>query len=685
MLLGTSLGTLARALIAGGLLFLVTLVTYLPALDGQFIWDDDAHVTTPSLRSLTGFWRIWTDPRATQQYYPLSHSAFWLEYQLWGVNPVGYHLVNVVLHVLGALLLWRILERLAVPGAWLGAAIFALHPVNVESVAWITELKNTLSGAFYLGALLAYLSFDPPGAPAPVRGGKRAVKDARDWRLYGAALLLFVCALLSKTVTASLPAAILLIIWWKAGRLSWRRHAVPLVPFFVIGATLGLTTAWLERYLLGAEGEDFAFTWVDRGLIAGRALWFYVGKLLWPANLIFNYPRWSIDRSAWWQYLYPAAALAVLVALGALRGRLGRGPLVAALFFGGTLVPALGFFNIYPFRYSFVADHFQYLASLGLITLAAALIVAGLARLGVWQRPAGHAVCAALLLALATLSWQQAHLYTDLETLYRDIIARNPGGSLAYVNLAGLYWQQGRSAEAIEMIHRLIAIRPDYAPAYTKLGIVYASQGRFADAISAYRSALAFKPGLADAHYHLGLAHAAQGRHGEAIAEYQAALAAEPHFVRAHYWLGLAHAAQGRHGEAIAEYQTALTLKPDFVEVSQSLAATYADLGQHAEAIAALKAALAVMPTSPDVYNNLGLLYRKQGLLAEAIAAYRAAITLKPDFVPAYNNLGAAYGAQGRYPEAIAAWQSAVGLDPNSAAGRAAQANIEIVRARLAR
>ena len=166
MHLGTSLGTRTRALIAGGFLLLVTLVTYLPAIDGTFIWDDDGHVTAPELRSPTGLWRIWADPRATQQYYPLTHSAFWLAYQLWGVHPVGYHLVNVVLHGLGALLLWRILARLAVPGAWLGAAIFALHPVHVESVAWITELKNTLSGVCYLGALLVYLSFDPPGVPA---------------------------------------------------------------------------------------------------------------------------------------------------------------------------------------------------------------------------------------------------------------------------------------------------------------------------------------------------------------------------------------------------------------------------------------------------------------------------------------------------------------------------------------
>jgi tetratricopeptide (TPR) repeat protein len=651
MLLGTKLGTLTRALIVAGLLLLMTLITYLPALDGQFIWDDEAHVTAPALRSLTGLWRIWTDLRATQQYYPLTHSAFWLQYQLWSLNPVGYHVVNVFLHVACAVLFWRILGRLAVPGSLLAAAIFALHPVNVESVAWITELKNTLSGVFYLTALLLYLRFDPPGAPAPVAGRNREAKDARDWRLYGVALALFVCALLSKTVTASLPAALLLIVWWKEGRLRWRRHVVPLIPFFVIGAALGLTTAWLERYLLGAEGDAFGFTWVDRALIAGRALWFYAGKLLWPVNMIFIYPRWDIDRSVWWQYLYPAAALAALVALWLLRGQLGRGPLVAALFFVGSLVPALGFFNIYSFQYSFVADHFQYLASLGLITMAVALIAAGLARLGLWKRPGGNAVCATLLLVLAVLSWRQAHLYTDLETLYRDVIARNPSGSMAYFNLGGLYWQQGRHAEAIAVYRTLIAMRPDHVRAYSNLGVVYASQGRYEEAIALYRSAVAITP----------------------------------NFMAAHYELGLAHAAQGRPVEAIAEYKAALAIQPDFVKAYERLAAAYSDLGRYPEAIAALNAALAIAPAIPEAYNNLGLLYRKQGQFAEAVAAYRSAITLKPDFAAAYNNLGAAYGTQGKYTEAIAAWQSAVRLDPNSAAGRTAQANIEIVRSRLAR
>jgi protein O-mannosyl-transferase len=648
---GAKPGRPVRTLVVGGLFLLVTLATYLPALNGEFIWDDDAHVTAPGLRTLDGLWKIWIDPRATQQYYPLTHSAFWLQYQVWGVNPVGYHIVNVLLHAAGALLLWRVLERLAIPGGLLAAAIFALHPVHVESVAWITELKNTLSGVFYLGALLAYLRFDPPGAPVPLADDHGAVTDSRDWRSYGIALALFVCALLSKTVTASLPASILLIVWWKEGRLRWRRHVMPLIPFFALGVPLGLTTAWFERHLLGAEGDAFTLTWVDRGLIAGRALWFYAGKVLWPVNLIFVYPRWNIDRAAWSQYLFPAAALGTVVALAALRARLGRGPLVAVLFFGGTLVPALGFFNVYPFVYSFVADHFQYLASIGLIATAAALLATGLARLGLWRTPAGYAVCAAVLLPLAALSWRQAHLYGNVETLYRDVIARNPRGSMAYNNLGGHYWQQGRYTEAIELYRTLITMRPDSPSAYSNLGIIYASQGRYAEAIALYRKALAIRPD----------------------------------FAAAHYEIGLVHAAQGEQAEAIPEYQAAVDMQPDFVKGYQSLAAAYSELGRYSDAIAALKAAVAIPPPLPDVYNNLGLLYRKQGQLAEAISAYRSAIRIKPDFAAAYNNLGAAYGAQGNYADAVGAWERTVRLEPNSAVGRTAKANIEIMRARLGR
>ena len=280
---------------------------------------------------------------------------------------MGYHLVNIILHCVSAALLFRLLRRLKVPGAHLAAAIFALHPVQVESVAWISELKNTLSTPCYLAAMLAYLRFD----------------RTRDKPWYFLALLCFALALSSKTVTATLPAAMLLIFWWQRGGLGWRRDVLPLLPFFAFGSIAGCLTAWAERKL-GAEGRLFDFGLLERFLIAGRVVWFYLAKLLWPVDLIFIYPRWQVSERVSWQYLFPLAAAGLLWMLWRLRQR-ARAPLAAALFFGGTLFPVLGFFNVYPFRFSWVADHFQYLAGVGVIVPAATLITAFLK-----EENAGH-------------------------------------------------------------------------------------------------------------------------------------------------------------------------------------------------------------------------------------------------------------------------------------------------------
>ena len=342
----------------GLLLVAATFLAYRPAWNGQPVWDDDAHMTKPELRSAAGLCRIWTQLGATQQYYPLVHTVFWLEHRLFGNATPGYHLLNILLHFFSALLLVTILRRLGIPGkaAWLAGGIFALHPVMVESVAWITELKNTLSGVFSLGAALAYLKFD----------------SERDKKHYAIALLFFLFGLLSKSVIVTLPAALLVVFWWKRGRIGWKRDVAPLLPFFAIGIISGVFTAWVERRYFGAEGSDFNLAFIDRCLIAGRAVWFYLYKLLWPANLIFIYPRWHIDATAVWQYLFPAAFLLAAVLFWRLRSR-SRTPLAVLLYFTITLFPALGFFNVYPFRYSFVADHFQYLACIGPIAAAAAL------------------------------------------------------------------------------------------------------------------------------------------------------------------------------------------------------------------------------------------------------------------------------------------------------------------------
>src|SRR5580700_9103327 len=308
-----------------------TLAAYWPALQGGFVWDDNAHVTSAALRSLHGLWRIWFDLGATQQYYPLLHSAFWLEHRLWGDAVLGYHLANLAQHAVAACLVVLIVRRLALPGAWLAGLVFALHPVCVESVAWISEQKSTLSAVFYLSSAFIYLGFD-----------RTRRRSSYLW-----AFGLFLCALLTKSVTATLPAALLVVFWWKRGRLDLRRDVRPLLPWFAIAAAAGLFTAWVERTYIGAKGTDFALTWTQRFLLAGRVIWFYAGKVVWPANLIFTYPRWKIDAGVWWQWLFPAGALAAGVCL-ALLARRHRGPLAGFLFFAGTLFPVLGFLNVYP-------------------------------------------------------------------------------------------------------------------------------------------------------------------------------------------------------------------------------------------------------------------------------------------------------------------------------------------------
>src|SRR5438270_1224793 len=335
--------------------FTVTLLAYSPAWNGKPIWDDNEHLTRLELRSWNGLEQIWTNVGVTHQYYPLVHTVFWIEQRLWNDNLLYYHLLNILLHSGAALILVKCVRELKLPRPWLVGAIFALHPVQVESVAWISELKNTLSAVFCLSSALLYLKFNP----------------TRNWPTYFFAFGLFLLGLLSKSVICVLPAAILVVLWWQSGQMRWKRDALPLIPFFVTGIAAGLFTAGVVRHFVGAVGTAFQFSIIQRVLIAGRALWFYLWKLFWPTNLIFTYPRWDVSQAVWWQYLFPVGAILLFVMLFLLRQKLS-GALAGSLVFAIMLFPALGFLNVYPFVYSFVADHFQYLACIGIITTASA-------------------------------------------------------------------------------------------------------------------------------------------------------------------------------------------------------------------------------------------------------------------------------------------------------------------------
>ncbi|MDP9172326.1 MAG: hypothetical protein M3O30_00470 [Planctomycetota bacterium] len=422
-----------------GVLALLTLVAFWPAIQGAYLWDDDHHITLNL--TVSGLLHIWLPPIGTVQYYPLSYTLFWIQDHLWGGSAsatAGFHVVNLLLHAGGAVVLWRAFRRLGLPAAWVAAAAWAVHPLQAESVCWISELKNVLSGVLVFSSLLFFLEFiDLPDPDS----GKLIGKLTSPWQAYAISLGFFVLAMFAKTVACALAPALLVVLWWKR---KWNSHrGVALVPYFVIGAVLSLFTAHRETDPQGtveATGPEWHLKIVQRFLVAGRGFWFYIAKIFLPTHLSFNYPRIVPNLSDITQWLLLLAAVLLFAVLFALREKIGRGPLAAALCYALALFPSLGFVNVYPFRYSFVADHFQYLAGVPVI----ALVVVGVARLV--HRIAGNAdsskpamwqavLPAVLMVVLAGASWTRAQMFFDGDTLWADVLAKNPMSWMAAYNL----------------------------------------------------------------------------------------------------------------------------------------------------------------------------------------------------------------------------------------------------------
>ena len=568
----------------GMLLLGATLLAYLPSLEGGYIIDDADHVTAPALRSFAGLWRIWSVVGATHQYYPVLHSAFWLEHRLWGGAVLGYHLLNVLLHAGSACLLVAILRRLALPGAWLAGFIFALHPVCVESVAWISEQKNTLSTFFGLSSILVYLHFD----------------RQRKWSSYVLALGLFLLSVLSKSVTITLPAVLLVIFWWKRDRLELKRDVLPLLPWFVLGLLAALPPAWLERKTCASYGADFSLSLLERGLLAGRVFWFYLGKLIWPANLVFMYPRWTVDSSVWWQYLFPLGALGALAGLW-LVARRNRGPLAAFLIFAGTLFPVLGFINVFWFALSYVGDHLQYFSCLGIIVLFASGAAMITSRMPAAIQRVALAPAASLLVILGMLTWLQSGMYRDAETLYRATLARNPACWVAHYNLGdALNGLPGRQSEVIAEWETALRYKPDFAEAHANLACILASvPGRIPEAIKHFETALRYKPDFAEAHSNFATVLGnIPGRIPEAIEHFEAALQCDPNSAETHNNFGnLLIDIPGRLNEAIAQIETALRLQPDYAEAHWNLGIALSKMPERLpEAVTHVETALRLKP-----------------------------------------------------------------------------------------
>ena len=597
-------------------------VSYYPATRAGFVWDDEIITGAEPVRSLSGLQSIWFSPRDIGReghYWPLLYTTFWLEHKLWGFAPAGYHVVNVLLHLANTLLLHHLLRRLAAPGAWLAAAVFAAHPLHVESVAWVIERKDLLSGLLYLAAALAYMRFVEDPGP----------------RRYALALALFAAAMLSKSIAVTLPAALLIWHWWKQGRVGagdLRR----LLPLLAVG--LGMALADLAFYR-SMEPLALGYSAAERLLIACRALWFYVGKLLWPVDLAVIYPPWEIraaDPRAW---SYVLAAAAVPVLLHRFRRRVGRGPLAGALFFGVTLSPVLGFVDYGYMQYAFVADRFQYLAGIGVIAVAA----------GAWTRASGWlpgavraGMAGGVVVALGVLTWRQAGIWRDDVTLNRHILSHNPGARGAHHNLGkGLF-----------------------------------EQGRLEESVAATRTAIERHRGPVDQRYmearvNLGLALLHLGRLEEAERHLREVAGLDPAHVKAHINLGRVLLDQGRAEESIAASRAALQQRPGSVEAHVNLGAALLDLGRRREAEQQLRRALEHNPGHASILQNLAEALRMQGRYEEALERYAAVIAAAPELAMAHAGMGDALFRLGRHAEAVRALDRAMALLPGTPAARA--------------
>jgi protein O-mannosyl-transferase len=376
------------------------------------------------------------------------------------------------------------------------------------------------------------------------------------------------------------------------------------VPFFIVAVTSGLLTSWVERNLAGAKGAAFELALLERCLLAGRAFWFYLGKLFWPVDLLFVYPHWQVNFRDWTQYLFPLAALVLLATAWRLRLR-WRGPLAGLLFFAGTLFPMLGFFNIYLFYYTYVADHFQYLASLGMIALVSAGMALTLRRYGQWRWPWGYGACMLLLATLGCITWRQSRMYTDIETLYQTTFEKNPNSWMVSNNLGTFSMRRGELGKAISYFRQSLDVKPDFAEAHYNLGLAFANQKRFDAAMVEYRKALENKPDNPMYRNNLGTALSACGRIEEAIVEFQTILKKHPNFALAHSNISVALADQDQFEEAIFHCASAMEIQPDNAETPNNLGEALTGRGQFSAAMALFQEALKIKPDHARARENL--------------------------------------------------------------------------------
>jgi Flp pilus assembly protein TadD len=536
------------------ILLLACLWVYAPAYHGDWLWDDDQLViANPVMKEPGGIWKIWFAPRGAD-YFPLTMSTLWAEWQIWGANPTGFHMVNIILHAVGSLLVWRVFRQLGVPCAWLGALIYAVHPLNVESVAWISERKNTLSLPLFLASASFWLRYD----------------TEKQTRHYVWSVVLFLLAMLAKTSVVMFPVVLLLHAWWKRGTITFRdiRNSV---PFFLISLVLGIVTYLFQNSrAIGHEVIPIGGA-LSRAATAGMSLWFYLWKSLWPSGLMPIYPRWQVDPPSWWQIVLPW--LGVLVVAGVLwnkRATWGRHALFGLGFFALILLPILGFVKISYMRISWVADHFVHVPLLGITALMAAFAgqIATAMRQRIYRGFLSELI--SVMMALAVVSWlavrsfQLAEIYKDEDALWNYTLSKNFDAWQAHNRLGVRKMFRGEEDEAMEHFRNAVRLRPDLGETQNNLAVALQQRGRKAEALKHFRLAAEASPN--DLATLTSLAHSLHenGHLAEAFEKFKLLAERKPDDPEILLNYGILLCSKGEFDAGIAHLRKALEIRPDF-------------------------------------------------------------------------------------------------------------------------
>jgi len=621
-------------LIQISLLIILCLGVYASSCKNGFIWDDDDYVYNNSyIQNAEGLKYIWLS-RKTPQYYPIIFTMFWLEHKLWGLNPFGYHVVNLIFHIINALLLFLILQKLCPGFAFPVALLFAIHPIQVETVAWITERKNIMALFFFQLALLAYLRFDRVG----------------NIKSYLIVIGFFICALLSKSISVCFVFIPVLYKWFKDNKVNFREIKISL-PLIFIGFLAAINTIYMEFYHVGARGVDWSLSLLGRFILSGRIALFYIYKVCFPFKFMFFYPRWSVDVTIWWQWIFSISVISFLIFLFYYRRHIGRAAIVLFSFYIISIFPALGFFNVYPMIYSFVADHFSYLSMPWLLLLICSstyFIFDKLSNRFLFLKSylgkiSGWLIFSIIIISMCVKSQALTRNYNNIFIFWKDSIAKNPQSWMAYNNLGLAYARAGKDQEAIANYKKSIEINPKYVQAYNNLGLAFGRRGEHKQAIDYYRKALEINPDSAETYNSLGLIYDSLGEFNKARGYYEKSIEIKPNYIYAYNNLGLLYDSLGQQSKAVVVLIKAIKINSNYAEIYNTLGIVNYHQEKYKEAVSNYQRAIEIDFNFADAYYNLGVVYVSLGEHKKAINNFKKSIEIYPSFAKAYYNLGAVF------------------------------------------